>query len=143
MEVGTVSDYSDVFGREPEAWRGPLGALRLTLADDAASAQISRARAECEELVRVLNQMEPETVVVHAPTPKPIRVRLMRKTVIPYPEGRKIIFPAGTEGTIVVTGLSFGKRLGGTFTADAPVDGLDRFWATIGELDPNHLEPIE
>jgi len=51
-----VSDYSEIFGQEAESWRAPLGALRLTLADESAPAwQLERARAECEELVKVLN----------------------------------------------------------------------------------------
>ena len=55
-----MSDYSDIFGREPEPWREPLGALRLTLADEILSPwQIDRARAECEALVRVLNEHPP------------------------------------------------------------------------------------
>lgn len=48
-------DYREVFGRAPEAWRGPLGALRLTLAGDASEVDVSRAQYEIEELVRVLN----------------------------------------------------------------------------------------
>ena len=55
-----MSDYSDIFGREPEPWREPLGALRLTLADESATPwQIERARAECEALVKVLNEHPP------------------------------------------------------------------------------------
>lgn len=50
------SDYFDVFGREPEAWRDPLGALRLTLAGE--PVDISRARHEMEMLVQVLNEEE-------------------------------------------------------------------------------------
>ena len=49
-------DYREVFGRTPEPWRGPLGALRLTLAGDPAQVDVKRAQAECEELVKVLNQ---------------------------------------------------------------------------------------
>lgn len=50
------ADYREVFGRDSEPWRAPLGALRLTLADETAPDwQLERARAECEELVRVLN----------------------------------------------------------------------------------------
>ena len=44
-------DYVDLFGRPPEPWREPLGALRLTLAAD----DVDIDRAECEELVRILN----------------------------------------------------------------------------------------
>ena len=44
-----------VFGREPEDWRGPLGALRLTLAGDPDKVDVVRAQHEVEELVRVLN----------------------------------------------------------------------------------------
>lgn len=55
-----MSDYSDVFGREPEPWREPLGALRLTLWDESAPPrQVERARMECEALVRVLNERPP------------------------------------------------------------------------------------
>ena len=51
-----AADYREVFGRDPEPWRLPLGALRLTLADESApSWQLDRARAECEALVKVLN----------------------------------------------------------------------------------------
>ena len=55
-----MSDYSDIFGREPEPWREPLGALRLTLADESTTPwQVERARAECEALVKVLNEHPP------------------------------------------------------------------------------------
>ena len=55
-----MSDYSEIFGRELEPWREPLGALRLTLADEhGPSWQIERARAECEALVKVLNEYPP------------------------------------------------------------------------------------
>lgn len=47
------SDYAQIFGREPEAWRDPLGALRLTLAGE--PVDIPRARHEIEVLVLVLN----------------------------------------------------------------------------------------
>lgn len=47
-----------------ESWRLPLGALRLTLADESAPPwQLERARAECEELVKVLNDSPPGPVV--------------------------------------------------------------------------------
>ena len=49
----SVSDYREVFGREPEPWREPLGALRLTLAGD--TLDVERARSELEALVKVLN----------------------------------------------------------------------------------------
>ena len=55
-ECDPHADYREIFGRNPEPWRIPLGALRLTLADETAPPwQLERARAECEELVRVLN----------------------------------------------------------------------------------------
>ena len=52
-----TSDYKQVFGRNPEAWREPLGALRLTLWDDNPPEwqTIDRARNEVEWLCRVLN----------------------------------------------------------------------------------------
>lgn len=54
-----MSDYKDVFGREPEAWRTPLGALRLTLWDDSKPEwQLQRARDEVEWLTRVLNEAD-------------------------------------------------------------------------------------
>ena len=49
-----MSDYSDIFGREPEPWREPLGALRLTLTGPAESVDVERAQHEVEVLVRVL-----------------------------------------------------------------------------------------
>lgn len=49
-------DYRDVFGRNPEPWRIPLGALRLTLTGEPAKVDVPRAQAEVEELVKVLNQ---------------------------------------------------------------------------------------
>ena len=49
-----MSDYREIFGREPELWREPLGALRITLAGD--SVDVERARSECEALVKVLNE---------------------------------------------------------------------------------------
>ena len=55
-----MSDYSDTFGGEREPWRDPLGALRLTVAGESATPwQVERARAECEALVRVLNEHPP------------------------------------------------------------------------------------
>lgn len=43
-----------------EAWREPLGALRITLWDDNPPEwQIERARNEVEWLCRVLNRVEP------------------------------------------------------------------------------------
>lgn len=54
-----MSDYRQVFGREAEAWREPLGALRITLFDDDPPEwQIERARSEVEWLTRVLNGVE-------------------------------------------------------------------------------------
>lgn len=51
-----MSDYREIFGREPEPWREPLGALRLTLNDETEPPwTLQRAREECEWLVRVLN----------------------------------------------------------------------------------------
>lgn len=49
-------EYRQIFGRDPEAWREPLGALRLTLAGDPEKVDVKRAQAEVEELVRVLNE---------------------------------------------------------------------------------------
>lgn len=57
MDAETIADYRDVFGKDPEPWREPLGALRLTLAGDDPWT-LERARGECEELVRVLNGVE-------------------------------------------------------------------------------------
>lgn len=54
---GDHADYREVFGKDPEPWRGPLGALRLTLVSDEPWT-LERARAECEELVRVLNDTQ-------------------------------------------------------------------------------------
>ena len=52
------SNYQQVFGRKPEAWREPLGALRLTLHDQSAPPwQLQRARDEVEWLVQVLNEV--------------------------------------------------------------------------------------
>ena len=51
-----TNDYKQVFGRGPEAWREPLGALRMTLWGGAdALGTIDRARNEVEWLCRVLN----------------------------------------------------------------------------------------
>lgn len=51
-----TSDYKQIFGREPETWRDPLGALRMTLwTDPAPDWAIDRARDEVEWLCRVLN----------------------------------------------------------------------------------------
>lgn len=49
------SDYRSIFGRNPEPWREPLGALRLTLAGDADKVDVVRAQHEIEWLTRVLN----------------------------------------------------------------------------------------
>lgn len=54
-----MSDHSEIFGREPEPWREPLGALRLTLSGDPECVDVTRAQAEVEELVRVLNAHPP------------------------------------------------------------------------------------
>lgn len=54
-ETNPDADYIQIFGRAPEPWRAPLGALRLTVWDDDAAYDIRRARDEVEELVRVLN----------------------------------------------------------------------------------------
>lgn len=51
-----MSDYSEIFGREPEPWREPLGALRLTLMGDPSAVDVRRAQHEVEDLVRVLNE---------------------------------------------------------------------------------------
>lgn len=51
-----TNDYKQVFGREPEPWREPLGALRMTLwADPAPEWTIERARDEVEWLCRAMN----------------------------------------------------------------------------------------
>ena len=51
-----TNDYKQVFGRNPEAWREPLGALRMTLWDEPTREwTIERARNEVEWLCRVLN----------------------------------------------------------------------------------------
>lgn len=49
------ADYRSIFGRNPESWREPLGALRLTLAGDADKVDVVRAQHEIEWLTRVLN----------------------------------------------------------------------------------------
>lgn len=52
------TDYREIFGKNPDRWRVPLGALLLTLADETAPPwQLARARDEAEELKRVLNEM--------------------------------------------------------------------------------------
>jgi hypothetical protein len=50
-----MSEYREIFGREPEPWRAPLGALRLTLSGPASAVDVERAQVECERLVRILN----------------------------------------------------------------------------------------
>jgi len=56
-----TDDYREVFGASAEPWREPLGALRLTLADQTAPYwQVERARAECEALVKALNESAAE-----------------------------------------------------------------------------------
>lgn len=49
--------YFEMFGKYPERWRRPLGALRTTLWGDPNEVDVQRAQAECEELVRVLNEV--------------------------------------------------------------------------------------
>ena len=51
-----MSNYNYIFEREPEPWREPLGALRLTLTGPVESVDVERAQHEIEELVRVLNE---------------------------------------------------------------------------------------
>ena len=53
-----MSDYREIFGRKPEPWREPLGALRITLMGDPDKVDVPRAQAEVEELVRALNGLE-------------------------------------------------------------------------------------
>ena len=54
--MSMTSDYKQVFGRNPEAWREPLGALRMTLwGTEMGGPMIDRARDEVEWLCRVLN----------------------------------------------------------------------------------------
>lgn len=56
-----AEEYALIFGRNPEAWREPLGALRMTLWDDNPPEwQLERARNEVEWLTRVLNGVKPE-----------------------------------------------------------------------------------
>lgn len=55
VEVARWADYRSIFGRNPEPWREPLGALRLTLAGDADKVDVVRAQHEIEWLTRVLN----------------------------------------------------------------------------------------
>lgn len=56
MDEQGNAEYRAIFGRNPEPWRAPLGALRMTLNDETEPPwTLERARAECEELVRVLN----------------------------------------------------------------------------------------
>lgn len=54
-----MSDYGEIFGREPERWREPLGALLLTLTGDPEKVDVERAQEEVEELVKVLKQRPP------------------------------------------------------------------------------------
>lgn len=49
------NEYREIFGADPEPWRQPLGALRLTLTGDPATVDVVRAQHEVEELVRILN----------------------------------------------------------------------------------------
>ena len=49
------AEYRAIFGRNPESWREPLGALRLTLAGDPSRVDVERAQEEMEALVRALN----------------------------------------------------------------------------------------
>lgn len=49
------NDYREIFNTDPEPWRQPLGALRLTLRGDPATVDVVRAQHEVEELVRILN----------------------------------------------------------------------------------------
>lgn len=51
-------DYYEVFGRDPEPWREPLGALRLTLTGHPDTVDVTRAQHEVEWLTRVLNGVE-------------------------------------------------------------------------------------
>lgn len=50
-------EHFEVFGKYPERWRGPLGALRMTLWGDPNGVDVQRAQHECEELVRILNEV--------------------------------------------------------------------------------------
>lgn len=53
-------DYKDVFGRHPEIWRTPLGALILTLAGE--PVDIPRAREEVRRLALALEGTPEENV---------------------------------------------------------------------------------
>lgn len=50
-----MSDMNLTGPDEVEEWRGPLGALRLTLSGEADKVDVVRAQNEIEELVKVLN----------------------------------------------------------------------------------------
>lgn len=56
MRVEANADYREIFGRDPEVWRHPLGALILTLAGDPEKVDVVRAQHEVKELTRVLNE---------------------------------------------------------------------------------------
>lgn len=59
MHEEVWQDYREIFGRDPEPWREPLGALRLTLTGNPEDIDVMRAQAECEELVRIINEHVP------------------------------------------------------------------------------------
>lgn len=54
-EVESRDEYAAIFDAPQGAWRGPLGALRLTLTGDPEKVDVRRAQIECEQLVKVLN----------------------------------------------------------------------------------------
>lgn len=59
------SEYRSVFGREPEPWREPLGALILTLNDPSEPDwMLARAREELRWLTRVLNEATEYRVLI-------------------------------------------------------------------------------
>lgn len=54
-EVESYEEGAAIFDWPQGAWRGPLGALRLTLTGEPEKVDVPRAQHECEQLVKVLN----------------------------------------------------------------------------------------
>lgn len=64
------SDYRSIFGRDPEPWRSPLGALRLTLTGDPADVDVARAQHEVEELVKVMDELSKRKITITINEPR-------------------------------------------------------------------------
>lgn len=97
-----MSDYSEIFGREPEPWREPLGALRLTLTGDPEEVDVVRAQHEVEELVKVLDGWAKRKIQIHINQHQSAAVRRMRTGGAQLPDRREVTAMSETTDLIAL-----------------------------------------